>query len=145
MAANDEWGHASGPETDGSATPPEGAPDEGTRARGGREMLVQLQQMIDTLATQAAPVMREVAAKAAELAAIAGEKAGPLAHKAAGVTENVGQRVAARSKEMAADLRRPQPRDDRDETVADMAENGDHSDRSDSEQTMRTDQEAVGE
>jgi len=70
-------------------------------------MLVQLQQMIDTLATQAAPVMREVAAKAAELAAVAGEKAGPLAHKAAGVTESVGQRVAARSKEMAADLRRP--------------------------------------
>lgn len=69
-------------------------------------MLVQLQQMIDTLATQAAPVMREVAAKAAELAAVAGEKAGPFAHKAAGVTESVGQRVAARSKEMAADLRR---------------------------------------
>jgi hypothetical protein len=51
--------------------------------------------------------MREVAAKAAELAAIAGEKAGPLAHKAAGMTEVMGQRVAARSKEVAADLRRP--------------------------------------
>jgi hypothetical protein len=70
-------------------------------------MLAQLQQMIDTVATQAAPVMREVAAKAAELAAMAGEKAGPLAHRAAGVTETVGQRVAARSKEMAADLRKP--------------------------------------
>ena len=79
----------------------------GDKPRAGREMLVQLQQMIDTLATQAAPVMREVAAKAAELAAIAGEKAGPLAHKAAGMTEQVGQRVAARSKEVAADLRRP--------------------------------------
>ena len=70
-------------------------------------MLVQLQQMIDTVATQAAPVMREVAAKAAELAAVAGEKAGPLAYKAAEVTEIVGQRVAARSKEFAADMRRP--------------------------------------
>ena len=70
-------------------------------------MLVQLQQMIDTLATQAGPVMREVAAKSAELAAIAGEKAGPLAYKAAGVTQIVGQRVATRSKEYAADLRRP--------------------------------------
>ena len=79
----------------------------GARGTAGREMLVQLQQMIDTLATQAAPVMREVAAKAAELAAVAGEKAGPLAHKAAGMTESVGQRVAARSKTMAADLRRP--------------------------------------
>ena len=70
-------------------------------------MLVQLQQMIDTLATQAGPVMREVAAKAAELAAMAGTNAGPIAHKAAGVTEMVGQRVAARSKDLAAELRRP--------------------------------------
>ena len=81
---------------------------EGTeRPRAGREMLVQLQQMIDTLTTQAGPVMREVAAKSAELAAIAGEKAGPLAYKAAEVTQSVGQRVATRSKEYAADLRRP--------------------------------------
>lgn len=79
----------------------------GEKPRAGREMLVQLQQMIDTLATQAAPVMREVAAKAAELAAVAGEKAGPLAHKAAGMTEVAGQKIAARSKVMAADLRRP--------------------------------------
>ncbi len=100
---------APGPTMDASDNPTDAAPDDAGRPRAaaGREMLVQLQQMIDTLATQAAPVMREVAAKAAELAAVAGEKAGPLAHKAAGVTESVGQRVAARSKEMAADLRRP--------------------------------------
>ena len=79
----------------------------GEKPRAGREMLVQLQQMIDTLATQAGPVMREVAAKAAELAAVAGEKAGPLAHRAAGMTEVAGQKIAARSKEVAADLRRP--------------------------------------
>jgi hypothetical protein len=146
MAANDEWGHGTGPETDGSANPTQGAPDEGTRARGGREMLVQLQQMIDTLATQAGPVMREVAAKAAELAAVAGEKAGPLAHKAAGVTESVGQRMAARSKEMAADLRRTQPRDERDETVADMADASDGSDGSDSSDSAgQSEREAFGE
>jgi hypothetical protein len=86
---------------------PEAMAEGGDKPRAGREMLVQLQQMIDTLATQAGPVMREVAAKAAELAAVAGEKAGPIAHKAAGMTEQVGQRVAARSKEVAADLRRP--------------------------------------
>ena len=97
------------PDVDASGNPTDAAPEDAgkPRATAGREMLVQLQQMIDTLATQAAPVMREVAAKAAELAAVAGQKAGPLAHKAAGVTESVGQRVAARSKEMAADLRRP--------------------------------------
>ena len=88
------------------------------RAAAGREMLVQLQQMIDTLATQAGPVMREVAAKAAELAAVAGTKAGPLAHKAAGMTEAVGQRVAARSKDFAADLRRPSEAAEETETPA---------------------------
>ncbi len=104
-----ETGGSTGSDTDDSANPTDATPgDTGRpRAAAGREMLVQLQQMIDTLATQAAPVMRDIAAKAAELAAVAGEKAGPLAHKAAGVTESVGQRVAARSKEMAADLRRP--------------------------------------
>jgi hypothetical protein len=97
---------------------------EGTeRPRAGREMLIQLQQMIDTLATQAGPVMREVAAKAAELAAVAGEKAGPLAHKAAGMTEVAGQKLAARSKEMAADLRRPKeggPGDAADEMAGEL-------------------------
>jgi hypothetical protein len=82
-------------------------------------MLIQLQQMIDTLATQAAPVMREVAAKAAELAAVAGEKAGPLAHKAAGMTENMGQRISVRSKEVAADLRRPKAEEGASEAAAD--------------------------
>jgi hypothetical protein len=69
-------------------------------------MLVQLQQMIDTIATQATPVVRDVAAKAAELAAVAGKKAGPLAYKAAEVTDSLGQRMAARSKDFAADMRR---------------------------------------
>ncbi len=96
------------PETDDSTNPTEATP----RAAAGREMLVQLQQMIDTMATQAGPVMREVAAKAAELAAIAGQKAGPLAHRAAGMTESVGQRVAARSKDFAAEIRRPKPGDE---------------------------------
>jgi len=85
----------------------ENTAEGGDKPRAGREMLVQLQQMIDTLATQAGPVMREVAAKAAELAAVAGEKAGPLAHRAAGMTEAAGQKLAARSKEVAADLRKP--------------------------------------
>jgi hypothetical protein len=117
-----------GPEIDDTINPTEASPEDesastapgasGTdspsgdpqaarpRSTAGREMLIQLQQMIDTVAVQAAPVMREVAAKAAELAAIAAERAGPVAHRAAEVTETVGGRVAARSKEFAADLRR---------------------------------------
>jgi hypothetical protein len=106
MEQHNEFDHSGepvGPELDDSVNPTDSAPP---RPQAGREMLVQLQQMIDTLATQAGPVMREVAAKSAELAAIAAEKAGPLAYKAAGVTQTVSERVAARSKEMAADLRR---------------------------------------
>src|SRR5215210_2648471 len=55
--------------------PPGPTSDEPAQQRTGREMLSQLQSMIDTLAVQAAPVMRDIAAKAAELAAVAGEKA----------------------------------------------------------------------
>lgn len=120
-----EPNHPVGPEIDDSGNPTAASPEEtgwtadaagsdepqdSTRRQvSGREMLTQLQAMIDSLTVQATPVVREVAAKAAELAAIAGQKAGPLAHRAAEVTEKVGERVAARSKEMAADLRRPRP------------------------------------
>jgi ElaB/YqjD/DUF883 family membrane-anchored ribosome-binding protein len=93
--------------------------DEKKPVMGGREMLTQLQAMIDSLAEQAGPVMRDVAIKAAELAAIAGEKAGPLAHRAADKTENVGQRVAARSKEMADEWRRNRGAADEQDPAAD--------------------------
>jgi hypothetical protein len=69
--------------------------------------LAQLQTMIDNVATAAGPPLREVAAKAAELAAKAGDAAGPFAQKAASVTGDVGQRVAAKSRDFAADLRKP--------------------------------------
>jgi hypothetical protein len=61
--------------------------------------------MIENLATQAAPVVREVGAKAAELAAAAGEKAGPLAQRAAVFTEQSGHKLAERSRDLAVDLR----------------------------------------
>jgi hypothetical protein len=106
-AASPEEASASTASGAPGADSPSGDPQAGRpRSTAGREMLIQLQQMIDTVAVQAAPVMREVAAKAAELAAIAAERAGPVAHRAAEVTETVGGRVAARSKEFAADLRR---------------------------------------
>jgi hypothetical protein len=105
-----EWDAGTGPGTTAGAA--SGEQREGARRpASGREMLAQLQQMIDTLAVQATPVMRDVAAKAAELAAIAGQKAGPLAHRAADATERVGERVAERSKGVAADLRAAQARE----------------------------------
>ena len=45
-------------------------------------------------------------AKAAELAARAGEAAGPMAQRAADKTEAVGERVAVKGREVAADMRR---------------------------------------
>lgn len=71
----------------------------------GREWLAQLQQMIDRVAAEAAPVARDVAVKAAELAAVAGDKAGPFARRAAEVTEDVGTRVAERSRRFADEVR----------------------------------------
>lgn len=66
----------------------------------------QLQTMIDEVTTAAAPTVRELGAKAAELAARAADAAGPLAQRAAVVTSDVGQRVASRGREIATDLRR---------------------------------------
>ncbi len=105
-------GHPVGPEIDDSQNMTNAAPSEGSRVQTNvRDMLAQLQAMIDAVAVQAGPVLREVAAKAAELAAVAGEHAGPLAYKAAEKTQSVGRRVAERGKEVAADLRRPQATD----------------------------------
>jgi hypothetical protein len=79
---------------------------ESGRGTAGREWVAQLQSMIDNLATNAAPVVREIGAKAAELAALAGEKAGPFAHRAADATATAGTKVAERGREVAAELRR---------------------------------------
>jgi hypothetical protein len=99
-----------GPNEQGGETG--GAGDQGggprmEQARAAAEkMIAQLQVMIDQTGKTAGPVLRDVAAKAAELAAVAAENAGPVAHKAASVTEHVGDRLAARSKDLAADLRK---------------------------------------
>jgi hypothetical protein len=94
---------------DNSQDPSAAAPETEHEAEGrSREMLVQLQQMIDAIAAQAGPVVRDVAAKAAELAAVAAERTGPIAHRAADATERVSVRVATRTKEMAEELRRQQ-------------------------------------
>lgn len=85
-------------------TEPE-APQAG-KGEQAREWLTQLQAMIENLATQAAPVVRDVGIKAAELAAKAGEKAGPVAQRAAELTSQAGTKLAERSRDLAADLRR---------------------------------------
>jgi len=127
MSDPSQPGHPIGPEIDDTTNPTTASPTDTTETAGTdrtepaadaghassrtqdnvRDMLAQLQAMIDNVAEQAGPVLRDVAAKAAELAAVAGDRAGPIAYRAAEKTQVVGQRVAQRSKEIAADLRRP--------------------------------------
>jgi hypothetical protein len=87
--------------------------DDGTGGTGKtestpRDWLAQLQTMIENVTEQAGPVLREVSAKAAELAAVAGEKAGPIAARAAEFTAEAGSKLAERSRDLAAELRRDQ-------------------------------------
>jgi hypothetical protein len=129
---HDEGWHDVQPETDDTVNPAGAAPDgsadettgagaadgpDGTPPSGGRPAgqefaataqawLGQLQTIIDNITTQSAPVIREVGAKAAELAAVAADRAGPFAQRAADATQNVSVRVAERSRELAAELRR---------------------------------------
>jgi hypothetical protein len=111
MDTNDKAGHGDSTAADepNGSEPAGQSPfrDQAGRARElGERWIGQLQEMIDQAGRQAGPVLRDVAAKAAELAAIAAENAGPVAHKAANVTGTVGDKLAARSKDLAADLRR---------------------------------------
>jgi hypothetical protein len=79
---------------------------EANAGNTAERMIAQLQSMIDSIATQAAPVVRQVGIKAAELAAAAADRAGPIAHKAANATADASVKVAERSRTLAADLRR---------------------------------------
>ena len=113
MGSNDQTGQGGQPGTGdqpGTGEPASGGGPRREQVERARELgerwLGQLQVMIEEAGKTAGPVLRDVAAKAAELAAVAAENAGPVAHKAASVTEHVGDRLAARSKDLAADLRK---------------------------------------
>lgn len=92
------------PETgsSGNGFADEPTPDSASRAR---EWLAQLESMIQNVAREAAPVARDIGAKAAELAAVAAVKAGPIAHRAAEATTEYGQRFAEKAQSVAADWR----------------------------------------
>ena len=141
-ASPSEVGTDSGPQTDpgaghsddgfgGDQEQPGGQEQSGWQEHSSsrqHEMLRQLQDMIDQVARDARPVMREFAAKSAELAALAAQKAGPLAVRAAEKTQVYGERFAARSKEMAAELRRQEAAEngpaEEPETVAGVPDQG---------------------
>jgi hypothetical protein len=77
--------------------------DGASSAATSTGLLAQLQQMIAQVA--AAHVTREFAAKAAELAALAAERAGPAARSLADRTEVVGQSVVERATTFASSMR----------------------------------------
>jgi len=81
--------------------------EQATSSQRAKEWIAQLEAMIHDISTQAAPVARQVGAKAAELAAVAAVKAGPFAQKAAEVTTDYGQRFAEKAQSVAAELRSP--------------------------------------
>jgi len=96
----------------GTEEPAAGAEDStaGSNAGAGRTidvqpMVNQLQGMIDQVATNSGPALRQVAAKAAELAAAAAKRAGPIAISIAARTDQVSQAVAGRAERFATDLR----------------------------------------
>jgi hypothetical protein len=88
-----------------TASDDETAASNGDARATAERMLNQLQSMIDSVAVQAAPVVRQIGAKAAELAAVAADRAGPLAQRAAEKTADASERLAERSRTWAADLR----------------------------------------
>ena len=108
----DPFGH----EPHGDANGTAGADGNGAAgadgAAKGREWLGQLETMINDITTQAAPVARQVAAKAAELTAVAAIKAGPFAQRAANVTTDASQKLADRANTLAAELRGEIPAED---------------------------------
>ena len=65
-----------------------------------------ISERVTVLVDKATPVVRDAAARASELVAKAGEAAGPAAHRAAVATESLGEKVAAKGREIATDLRR---------------------------------------
>jgi hypothetical protein len=79
---------------------------DSSRGQMARDVLGQLQTMIDSLATLAAPVIRQIGATGAERAAAAAERSGPVAQRAADATSDAGSRLAVRARGVAADLRR---------------------------------------
>jgi hypothetical protein len=66
----------------------------------------ELSERVTVLVDKATPVVRDAAARASELVAKVGEAAGPAAHRAAGATADLGEKVAAKGRDWATDLRR---------------------------------------
>lgn len=104
--AGSDAGAASADQSGGWSSFDPNAPGPGIGDASGKKILGQLQAMIDSIATQAAPVAKQIGVKAAELTAVAADRAGPLAHRAGDAAADASGKLAQRSRELAEDLRR---------------------------------------
>lgn len=68
-------------------------------------ILESVRDAVDDLAERAGPTVRELSAKAAELTALAADKAAPLAKRAGEVTADASGKLASKSREWASGLR----------------------------------------
>lgn len=82
--------------------------DDGARTTGAAtatSIIDSVREAVDDLAERAGPTVRELSAKAAELTAIAADKAAPFAKRAGEVTADASGKLATKSREWASELR----------------------------------------
>jgi len=92
----------SGP--DAAATGDSAGAGSGAGARAA-DVLESIRDAVEDFAEKAAPTVRELSAKAAEIVAIAADKAVPLAQKAGEVTADASGRLAEKSRHWASEVR----------------------------------------
>ena len=88
--------------TSDTTTPPQ---DKSAGATTAASILESVRDVVDDLAERAAPTVRELSARAAELTAIAADKAAPFAKRAGEVTADASGKLAEKSREWASELR----------------------------------------
>lgn len=86
-------------------TQPSGSHESGSGGTAATGILESVRDAVDELAERAGPSVREFSARAAEIAAIAADRAAPLAKRAGEVTADASGKLASKSREWAAELR----------------------------------------
>ena len=81
------------------------AEDRNAGSTTAASILESVRDVVDDLAERAAPTVRELSARAAELTAIAADKAAPFAKRAGEVTADASGKLAEKSREWASELR----------------------------------------
>jgi hypothetical protein len=85
----------------------------GTAGATATSLLDSVRDVVDDLAERAGPTVRELSARAAELTAIAADRAAPLVKRAGEVTADASGKLATKSREWASELRTSTATEDR--------------------------------